>query len=73
MTAVFIDLSMAFDLVDRDILMKTMRERGIREGLVIRMEEILRETKSKVRIGGQIGKEFWMIKGVRKPVKSDFI
>ncbi|KMQ82503.1 hypothetical protein RF55_22708, partial [Lasius niger] len=39
-----------------------MRERGVREGLVERVDEVLRETKSRVRIGKQWG-EFWMIKG----------
>ncbi|KMQ82463.1 rna-directed dna polymerase from mobile element jockey-like protein, partial [Lasius niger] len=42
-----------------------MRERGVREGLVERVE-VLRETKSRVRIGKQWGEEFWMIKGVRQ-------
>jgi hypothetical protein len=39
---VFIDLRAAFDSVNRNILiemMKTMREREIRERLVIRMED----------------------------------
>jgi hypothetical protein len=47
---VFIDLK-AFDSIDRNVLMKTMRERRIRKELVIKIEEIIRETKNKVRIG----------------------
>ncbi|XP_071568694.1 uncharacterized protein [Temnothorax nylanderi] len=43
-----------------------MRERGIREGLVRRTEEILRETKSRVRVGNEIGEEFWTGRGVRQ-------
>lgn len=35
-----------------------MRERGVRKGLVERVEEILRETRSKIRMGEQIGREF---------------
>jgi len=37
----------AFDSVDRNILMKTIRKKGIRQGSVIRIEEIIRKTKSK--------------------------
>ncbi|XP_077259841.1 uncharacterized protein LOC143896126 [Temnothorax americanus] len=44
--ACFVDLKAAFDSVDRGILIKAMRERGIREGLVRRTEEMLRETKN---------------------------
>lgn len=63
--ALFIDLKAAFDSVDRGILVKAMEERGVREGLVIRVEEILRETKCRVRIGRQWGEDFWMARGVR--------
>lgn len=34
MVAAFIDLKIAFDMVEREILCATLRERGIREGLV---------------------------------------
>jgi hypothetical protein len=53
---VLIDLR-AFALVDRNVLMKTMIEKRIREGLVIRIEQIIRETKNKARIRAQIGEE----------------
>lgn len=33
------------------MLIETMRERGLKEGLVGRVEEIFRETKSRVRVG----------------------
>lgn len=56
MAALFVDLKAAFDSVDRKILVKTMRERGIREGLIVRIEEMLRETRSRVRIRGDRGK-----------------
>lgn len=58
LTAVFIDLKTAFDSVDRNVLIEVMRERGVREGLIRRIEEILRETKCRVRVRGQIGEEF---------------
>ncbi|XP_071572942.1 uncharacterized protein [Temnothorax nylanderi] len=64
--ACFVDLRAAFDSVDRGVLIKAMRERGIREGLVRRTEEILRETKSRVRVGNEIGEEFWTGRGVRQ-------
>lgn len=38
--------------------MKTMRRKGIRENLEKRMEEILRETRSRVRAGGEIEEGF---------------
>lgn len=41
-----------------------MRARGIRKGLVSRVEEILGETKSRVRVRGVCGKEFWTARGV---------
>jgi len=34
MTAMFVDLRAVFDSVDRGVLIRVMRERGIREGLV---------------------------------------
>jgi len=66
MTAVFVDLKAAFDTVDREEVVKAMRERGVREGLVVRVEEMLRETKSRVRVGKRIGEEFWTARGVRQ-------
>lgn len=39
-------------------MIDTMRKRGVREGLVERIEEVLKETKSRVRIGGQMGGSF---------------
>lgn len=46
------DLRAAFDSVDRRVLMETMRKRGVREGLVESIKEMLRETRSRVRVGG---------------------
>lgn len=51
--ALFVDLRAVFDTVDREVLHETMRTRRIREGLVERMKEALKETKCKrVRAGG---------------------
>lgn len=64
--AMFVDLKAAFDSVDRGILIRAMRERGVREGLVERVEEMLRETRSRVRVGGKVGSGFWTARGVRQ-------
>jgi len=56
--AVFVDLKAAFDSVDREELLKALREGGVREGLVERVAEILRETKSRVRMRGELGEDF---------------
>lgn len=66
MVAVFVDLRAAFDSVDREELVKGMRRKGARESLVERVEEILRETRSRVWVVGEVGWEFWMARGVRQ-------
>lgn len=38
----------------------------MREGLIDRVEEVLRETKSRVKVGRRSGGIFWMAKGVRQ-------
>ena len=53
----FVDLKAAFDMVDRSMLDRSMRKKGIRKGLVVRVEKALRETRSKVRIGEDTGLE----------------
>lgn len=54
----FIDMKAAFDSVDRDSLMESMRKRGVKEGLVARCEEVLRETTSRVRVEEKEGDRF---------------
>jgi len=66
MVALFVDMRAAFDSMDRGVLIETMRERGVRDGLVRRVGEIVRETASRVRVGGETGKSFWSIRGVRQ-------
>lgn len=58
MTVLFIDLKAAFDSVDKGMLIKVMKERGISEGLIDRVEAVLRETRSKIKTGGQSGGVF---------------
>lgn len=46
MVVLFVDIKAAFDSVDRDILLDSMRSRGVREGLVVRCEGDSSESKS---------------------------
>lgn len=64
--AMFVDLKAAFDSVDRGVLYSAMRERGIREELIERVKEVYRETKSRVKIGGELGGNFWTARGVKQ-------
>ncbi|XP_039310271.1 secreted RxLR effector protein 78-like [Solenopsis invicta] len=66
MVVLYIDLKAAFDSVDREILIQMMRERGVKESLVVRCEEVLEETLSRVRVGKKVGENFWTGKGVRQ-------
>ena len=66
MVVLFVDMKAAFDSVDREVLVKAMRGRGVREGLVVRCEEVLRETKGRVRVGEEGGEYFWTARGVRQ-------
>lgn len=50
--ALFVELKSAFDSVNRKVLLKTMRQRGIREGLVERVVKVIREMRSRVMVGG---------------------
>lgn len=51
-----------------------MRERRMKKGLVRRVEEILKETRSKARIGKRVEENFWTAKGVPiEPVTIQYI
>lgn len=65
-TALFVDMKATFDSVDRRILYKAMGERGIREELIKRVSVVLKETKSRVKVGGEMGESFWTARGVRQ-------
>jgi len=66
LTMMFVDLKAAFDSVDRRVLITALEERGVRIGLVERVKEMLRETKSRVRIGEETGENFWTGRGLRQ-------
>lgn len=64
--AMFVDLKAAFDSVDGGVLMEAMRQSGVRGGLIERVVEMWRETKSRVRVGGEAGEGFWTARSVRQ-------
>jgi len=66
MVVTFIDMKAAFDSVDREILIQMMRRKKVRESLVVRCEEMLEETISKIRVGDREDKIFWTGRGVRQ-------
>jgi len=53
MIVLFVDLKAVFDSVDRDTLIRAMRGRGVRKGLVGKIEKILRETKNRMKVKSQ--------------------
>jgi len=64
--ALFMDLKAAFNSIDRRVLVEVVREKGIRRGLVERVKEVLRETKNRMRVRGEVGESFWTEKGLRQ-------
>lgn len=66
MMVLFVDLKVAFDSVNRGVLVDLMRKRGIKEGLIKRCEEVLTEIINRVRIEREEGKDFWTMRGVRQ-------
>lgn len=49
--------------------MKTLRERGIRNGLTKRIKRLLEEMRSMMRIKKEMGESFWMVREVRLSAK----
>lgn len=60
------DLKAAFDTVSRKTVVEAVKGRGVREELVERKEEVLRETRCRVRIGEEEDEGFWTARGVRQ-------
>lgn len=58
LVALFVDLKAVFDSVDRDRLIGAMKERGMREEIVGRVEQVIRETKCRVRVEEKDGNCF---------------
>lgn len=57
--ALFVDLKTAFDSEDKGVLMETIRTKKIREGLVKRVEEVIKEIRNRVRAREKMGESFW--------------
>jgi len=66
--AMFINFKAAFDSVDRGVLGEAIRGRRIGEGLIKRVKEVLKETRSRVKIGGEKGECFWTVRGQGCPL-----
>lgn len=66
LVVLFGDLGAAFDSVDREVLGKAMRQKGISKGLVGRCEEMVRETRSRVKIRGELSDVFCTRSEVRQ-------
>lgn len=64
--ALFVDFKAAFDTIDRECLWECLRKKGISKNLIQRVKEIYKETKSKVRVGGEESEGFWTSKGLRQ-------
>lgn len=70
LVALFVDLKAAFDSVDKGVLVEAMREKRIRAGLVERVDEALKEIRSRVGIGGKAGEDFWTVKVMKQGCPS---
>lgn len=66
LVAMSVDLKAAFNSIKRKILTDTMWGTGMKEGITERVAELLRETKSKVRVEGETGSSFWTTKDARQ-------
>jgi len=60
----FVDLKIAFDSMDRDILWRELRRRGIQEMLVERPERIYEQTEVVIRTSQGYTESFKMKKNV---------
>lgn len=64
MVMMFVDMKAAFDSMDREILLKdNERKKEMKEDLVVRCEEVLKETMSRVRVREEKGEDFEQIGG----------
>lgn len=70
----FVNLKAAFDIMDKGVLIEDMRKKGLRKGLIERVQELLKKTKSRVRVGEEIREEFLTTRRIRqgRPLSSLF-
>jgi Reverse transcriptase (RNA-dependent DNA polymerase)/Endonuclease-reverse transcriptase len=64
LAVVKLDISKAYDTVDRAILWQTLRDDGVPAAFVQLMEEVYRDTPYVVRVNGQLSASFLTGKGV---------
>ena len=64
--ALFVDFKAALESVNRRVLWKGMRERGVNEGLIEKIKAIFVKTRIRVRIGEQEGDISWTGRGLRQ-------
>lgn len=62
----FVDLKAAFDNVDRETLWRILREKGIKERILRRLQNIYEETTVMVRTKNGLTEKFATKKGVRQ-------
>lgn len=66
LVVLFVNLKAAFDMMDRKVLEEPMREKRVRERLVGRVEEMFRETKSRVNVREKMRKWLWTAREVKQ-------
>lgn len=66
LVAIFVDLKACFDSLDGKLIEEAMEKKGIRKGLRVRVAEIFKETKSRVKVGEKVGDCFWLAREVRQ-------
>ncbi|XP_051167789.1 uncharacterized protein LOC127285695 [Leptopilina boulardi] len=66
LVTVFVDFKAAFPSVNRGVLWRVMRERGINQELIERVKELYEDTRERVRIGEELGEVFWLGRGLRQ-------
>ncbi|XP_023247234.1 uncharacterized protein LOC111643501 [Copidosoma floridanum] len=64
--ASFVDLTAAFDTVNRERLWEVMKEEGMSKGLIERVKELYEETMVTVKVNNTYSDKFWSTKGVRQ-------
>lgn len=57
---------MAFDKVNREKMSKIMEEKGINKTLRTRIDEIFKETRSRVRVNRKLSEKFWTTRRLRR-------
>lgn len=62
MIALFVDLKAILDSVDKKILEKPTKKRGVRVRLIKRVVELLWKTRSRVRVAGEVREKFWTVR-----------